>query len=36
MKKLTSIFDPNCQYFGIGPGAGEKNRIWPIENFIEI
>ena len=35
-EKLTSIFDPNCQYFGIGPGAGEKNRIWPIENFIEI
>lgn len=35
-KKITSIFDPNYQYFGIAPGAGEKNRIWPLENFIEI
>ena len=35
-EKLISIFDPKYQYFGIAPGAGEKNRIWPIENFIEI
>ena len=28
---------PNGQkYIGIAPGAGDKNKIWPIENFIGI
>lgn len=35
-KELTNIFKKNLKYIGIAPGAGEKNKIWPIENFIEI
>ena len=35
-KKLIKFFEPNHKYFGIAPGAGEKNRIWPLENFIKI
>ena len=35
-KKLSSIFNKNEKYFGIAPGAAEKDRIWPLENFIEI
>ena len=34
--KLIKFFEPTNKYFGIAPGAGEKNRIWPLENFIKI
>ncbi len=33
---LKKIFLKNINYAGIAPGAGEKNKIWPINNFIEI
>tara|TARA_B100000029_G_scaffold129071_1_gene122610 strand:- start:1140 stop:2123 length:984 start_codon:yes stop_codon:yes gene_type:complete len=35
-KSLNKIFSANLDYVGIAPGAGEKNKIWPIKNFIEI
>ena len=33
---LKKIFKDNFSYIGIAPGAGEANKIWPIENFIEV
>tara|TARA_B110001454_G_scaffold21665_1_gene20935 strand:- start:1250 stop:2224 length:975 start_codon:yes stop_codon:yes gene_type:complete len=33
---LTKIFNSNNKYIGIAPGAGEKNKIWPLEKFIEV
>ena len=33
---LIKIFDNNQLYIGIAPGAGEKNKIWPLENYIKI
>jgi len=33
---LKKIFKKNYKYAGIAPGAGEKNKIWPIGNFIEV
>ena len=33
---LCKIFDPKFKYIGIAPGAGEKDKIWPVENFINI
>jgi len=33
---LIKIFDNNKSYIGIAPGAGEKNKIWPLENFIKV
>ncbi|MDB2349566.1 hypothetical protein N9W05_04250 [Alphaproteobacteria bacterium] len=35
-EKLKKIFNMNCKYVGIAPGAGEKNKIWPIENYIAV
>lgn len=35
-KSLIKIFDKKNSYIGIAPGAGEKNKIWPIENFIKV
>ena len=35
-KSLIKIFDNNKSYIGIAPGAGEKNKIWPLENFIKV
>jgi len=35
-KILKKIFKKNSKYVGIAPGAGEKNKIWPIKNFIEV
>jgi len=34
--KVSQILNRNIQYVGIAPGAGEKNKIWPINNFIDI
>lgn len=34
--QLSKIFDKNKSYIGFSPGAGEKNRIWPIDNFIKV
>ena len=34
--QLSKIFKNENKYFGIAPGAGEKDRIWPIEKFIEV
>jgi len=33
---LKKIFSENLNYVGIAPGAGEKNKIWPLNNYIEI
>ena len=33
---LFKIFEPKYKYIGIAPGAGEKDKIWPIDNFINI
>ncbi len=33
---ISKILIENNNYVGIAPGAGEKNKIWPIENFISI
>jgi len=33
---LIKIFDNNQLYIGIAPGAGEKKKIWPLENYIKI
>lgn len=34
--QLIKIFDKNISYIGLSPGAGEKNKIWPIDNFIKV
>ena len=34
--KLENIFNVNYKYIGIAPGAGEKNKIWPLDKFIEV
>ena len=34
--QLNKIFDKNISYLGLSPGAGEKNKIWPIDNFIKV
>jgi len=34
--KVSQILNNKLQYIGIAPGAGEKNKIWPIENFIHL
>ena len=33
---LKKIFSDNLNYAGIAPGAGEENKIWPLNNYIEI
>ena len=33
---LNKFFKKDHKYFGIAPGAGEKNKIWPLENFIKV
>ena len=33
---LKKIFSDNLNYVGIAPGAGEENKIWPLNNYIEI
>tara|TARA_Y100000590_G_scaffold340132_1_gene387845 strand:+ start:238 stop:1218 length:981 start_codon:yes stop_codon:yes gene_type:complete len=35
-KNLSKIFNNNEYYIGIAPGAGEKNKIWPLKNFIKV
>ena len=35
-QNLALIFNSRNKYIGIAPGAGENNRIWPLEKFIEI
>ena len=34
--KLESIFNKNYSYIGFAPGAGEKDKIWPLDNFIKV
>ena len=34
--QLIKIFDKNISYIGLAPGAGEKNKIWHIDNFIKV
>ena len=34
--KLGSIFNKNYSYIGFAPGAGEKDKIWPLDNFIKV
>ncbi len=33
---IEKILKKDKLYFGISPGAGEKNKIWPIEKFEEV
>jgi len=33
---IGNILKKDKNYIGIAPGAGEKNKIWPIENYIEL
>ena len=35
-EKLKKIFKQELNFVGIAPGAGEKNKIWPIHNYIEL
>ena len=35
-RNLALLFNSHSKYIGIAPGAGEKNRIWPLEKFIEV
>lgn len=35
-KSLRNILKQNKYYVGIAPGAGEKNKIWPVQNFITV
>ena len=35
-QRLKKLFSDNHKYIGIAPGAGEKNKIWPLNKFIEI
>ncbi len=34
--RISKFFDNRKKYVGIAPGAGEKNKIWPINKFIEV
>ena len=36
IKKLDNLFNKKYQYIGYAPGAGEKEKIWNIEKFIEV
>ena len=33
---ISKILSKDKSYVGIAPGAGEKNKIWHLENFIEL
>ena len=34
--RLKEVFNRESRYLGIAPGAGEKNKIWPLEKFIKV
>ena len=36
IKQLDNFFDKQYIYIGYAPGAGEKDKIWNIEKFIEV
>lgn len=36
LSDLKKIFDKDKKYIGFAPGAGESDRIWNINNFIEV
>ena len=33
---ISNILTKDKNYIGVAPGAGEKNKIWPLENYIEL
>ena len=33
---ISNILTNDKNYIGVAPGAGEKNKIWPLENYIEL
>ncbi len=33
---LSNLFEKNKKYIGYAPGAGEKNKIWNISNYIKV
>ena len=33
---LSKYFDPKVKYIGIAPGAGDQDRVWPLQNFIDV
>ena len=35
-KTISKILFNKKKYFGIAPGAGEMEKIWPLENFIKV
>ena len=36
IQELDSVFNKSYKYIGYAPGAGEKDKIWNIEKFIEV
>ncbi len=36
LEKIREVLTDNKKYIGVAPGAGEKNKIWPIDNFINV
>ena len=36
MNLAKKLLPNGQQYIGIAPGAGDKQKIWPVENFIEL
>ena len=36
LEKLSQIFPKKNKYIGYAVGAGEKNRIWNLSNFIDV
>ena len=35
-KLINNILTKDKNYIGVAPGAGEKNKIWPLEKYIEL
>tara|TARA_Y100000992_G_scaffold302245_1_gene275635 strand:+ start:2311 stop:3285 length:975 start_codon:yes stop_codon:yes gene_type:complete len=36
LSEVSKIFNPQKKYFGIAPGAGEKNKIWSYHKYFKI
>ena len=36
IQKLNYLFNKRYSYIGYAPGAGEKNKIWNVEKFVEV
>ena len=36
IQKLDNLFNKRYNYIGYAPGAGEKNKIWNLDKFVEV